>query len=32
MPSTLARAAARGPLQILLAAIALLWLVPTFAL
>jgi len=36
MPSTftarLARAAARGPLQLLLAAIALLWLVPTFAL
>ena len=27
-----ARLAARGPLQILLAAIALLWLVPTFAL
>jgi alpha-glucoside transport system permease protein len=32
MASRLARAAARGPLQILLVAIALLWLVPTFAL
>jgi len=28
----LARAAARGPLQIVLAAIAMIWLVPTFAL
>ncbi len=32
MAARLARAAARGPVQIVLIAIALLWLVPTFAL